>query len=148
MNLLQKHMVRMLKTIFSSSLFLQAGWNIVALKTCYIKVQKYPVSFIWWPADWPIRAWLPAHPASYFNQGINWYFWLLSCEYGLCTVWVEDPRAIGKTGLLMGAMQIYLLCASLGPGRVDLLDKIKGFLDHLLTAGHFYPDVIRDINHH
>ena len=35
-----------------------------------------------------------------------------------------------------------------GPGGVDLLNQIKGFLDLRLTAGQFYPDAITDVNHH
>ena len=60
----------------------------------------------------------------------------------------KRPRAIEKSGLLIGAMQIWLLCKSLGPGGVDLFDQIKGFLDLRLTAGQFLPDAITDINHH
>ena len=55
-------------------------------------------------------------------------------------------EAVEKTGLLIGVMQIWLLCQSLG--GIDLLGQIKGFLDLRLTAGQFYPDAITDINHH
>ena len=147
MNLLQKHMVSIFLLVHCFK-----SIEIKSIeKTCYIKVQKYLVSFIWWPTDWPIRAWLAAHPASYFDQEFDWYNFWSQLNLDMASIGKSSrrlPRAIEKTGLLICAMQIWLLCGSPGPGGVDLLDKIKGFLDHLLTAGHFYPDAIMDINLH
>ena len=117
-----------------------------------MKVQEYLVTFIWLIQQ---IGQLEQHGSRHILRNTStktpssdWFLLTLKWIYGLCVTTAEDPRAFEKTGLLIGAMQIFGFFARVSDlAWVDLLDKIKGFLDHHLTTGHFYPDAITDINH-
>ena len=94
------------------------------------------------PTDWPIRRWLSAPPSCAIfwprQQVLKVYFPSISGQKSRQLK--TPPWAIGKLD--------FWSVLRLRWGEVDLLDKIKGFSDHLLTAGNFYPDTITDIDHY
>ena len=114
---------------------------------CCMKVQEYLVTFIWLIQQ---IGQLEQHGSPHILRNTSTKIRLIFA-HSKVNIWPlrnNSRRAFEKTGLLIGAMQIFGFFARVSDlAWVDLLDKIKGFLDHHLTTGHFYPDAITDINH-